>query len=64
MQTEFVLWAVKIGEPDWAEDVITATTDPKRVEAAKEWAIANGFDRLRLGTFNGEAPDFAATINR
>lgn len=60
----YTLWGTKIGAEDWQEDVITFTTDPKRIEAAKQWALANGFDRLRVATDSGEKPDFVGTINR
>jgi hypothetical protein len=58
-----VLWATKIGEPDYAEQLITEV--PERIEAAKQWALANGFDRLRVATIDlGQVPDFAATVRR
>jgi len=63
MQTERILWAVKTGDPDYAESVITSTTDPARIAAARAWAESNGFDRFRESTYSGEAPDFTATIN-
>ena len=62
---EITLFATKIGDPGWKEDVITSTTDMERLTAAREWAIANGFDRLReVALFDGSRPDFTATINK
>ena len=61
--TERRLYAVKIGAPDWAEELITEVED--RIPAAREWAEANGYDRFRIATFTwGEMPDFAATVNK
>jgi hypothetical protein len=41
-----ILWAVKQGEPDWAEQIITE--NESRFDEAKKWAEANGFDRFRI----------------
>jgi len=60
---EIALWATKIGEPSWKEDLITSTTDPAKLAAARKWAESNGFDRLRETVLDGSAPDFAATVN-
>lgn len=62
--TEYVLWAVPVGDPDWYEAVITTAptaNDPKFAKA-REWATANGFDRFRLARMDGVAPNFAATV--
>lgn len=57
-----ILWATKIGDEDWQEQLITEQSD--KIEAAKVWALANGFDRLRVATIDDNArPDFAACIN-
>ena len=62
-KTERRLYAVRKGAPDWAEQLITE--DETRIEAAREWAKNNGFDRFRVATFTpGELPDFTAGINR
>ena len=59
---EKILWGVKIGEPDYMEELITNNSD--QIEQAKVWAVANGFDRLRVAEINlNEKPDFAKTIN-
>ena len=53
---EAVLWATKIGEPDWNEQIITENAS--QIEDAKKWALANGFDRLRVSTIDNSKPDF------
>lgn len=62
MKKEFILWGVKIGEPNYMEEVITTQTDLAIIEKAREWAIENGFDRLRVSGFNWEMPDFISPI--
>ena len=61
---EFTLWAIRRGEEAWQEELITSTTDPGRLLAAREWAKTNGFDRFRISRFTGAAPDFSCTVNR
>jgi hypothetical protein len=56
-----VLWATKIGDEDWQEELITE--QPEQIEAASRWAIANGFDRLRVAEIDESVPpDFAGTV--
>lgn len=64
MKTEAkrVLWAVKIGDPSWAEQLITDKEE--NIEPAKEWASANGFDRFRIAVIDNEKPDFTKTLNK
>ena len=57
---ETILYAVKIGAQDCQEEIITMHAD--RIEAAKAWATANGFDRFRVWTYRGERPDFTACV--
>lgn len=60
---ESVLWGVKVGAPDWDEQVITtAKDDPAKLAKAREWAAANGFDRLRVAVMDDAPPDFVGTI--
>lgn len=61
-KSQRILWATKVGAPEWQEQLITEQGD--KIEAASAWAKANGFDRLRVSTFDGRAPNFARTINR
>lgn len=57
-----VLWAVKKGEPDWNEQIITEKEE--RIEDAKKWATQNGFDRFRIATIDlKEKPDFKKTFD-
>lgn len=56
-----VLWGVKKGEPDWKEQIITEQEE--RIEDAKKWATANGFDRFRIQTIDlTTPPDFKKTF--
>ena len=58
---ETILFAVKKGEPDWNEVLIT--NNPAKIEDAKKWALANGFDRLRVSKIDmNEKPDFEKTF--
>ena len=58
---ETVLFAVRKGEPDYNEVLIT--NNPDRIEDAKKWALANGFDRLRVSTIDmREKPNFRKTF--
>ena len=61
----YVLWGTKIKDADWMEQTITDTSDKQNVEKAKEWAKDNGFDRLRVMTYNNnhlEKPNFQQSI--
>lgn len=58
-----ILFAVKIGDEDWQEQLITEHED--QIEAASKWAEANGFNRLRVADIDLSAPpNFAKTINK
>ncbi len=61
MEAEHILYAVKIGDEDWQEQIITTHKD--RFEAAKKWAIENGFHMFREAVVDGSPPDFIATLN-
>ncbi len=56
-----VLFAVRKGDEDWQEQLITEVES--RIYAASAWAFANGFNRLRIATFDDKAPDFTKTIS-
>lgn len=58
----YLLWAVKIGKPDWDESVITENRSKK--ELAKKWAIANGFNRFRETEIDDNPPDFVSTLKK
>jgi hypothetical protein len=56
-----ILFAVKIGAEDWEEQLITEVED--KIPAASTWAIANGFDRLRVAEIDlTEKPDFRKAV--
>lgn len=57
-----VLFAVRKGDADWQEQLITE--QPDKIQAASEWAKKNGFDRLRIADIDlSTKPDFTKTIN-
>jgi hypothetical protein len=45
-----VVFAVKIGNEDWAEELVAE--DPADIEAAIATAKANGYDRIRVAHIN------------
>lgn len=55
-----VLFAVRIGNEDWQEELITE--DASKIEAATAWAKAHGFDRFRVAEIDDSPPDFAKTV--
>jgi DNA polymerase III sliding clamp (beta) subunit (PCNA family)/GNAT superfamily N-acetyltransferase len=58
-----ILWATKIGEPDYNEQLITENSS--QIENAKKWAIENGFDRIRVSTIDmSSKPDFKKGMNK
>ncbi len=57
-----ILWAVKIGDKDYMEEVITERED--QIPAATEWAKKNGYDRFRIAEIGQGKPDFAKTVKR
>ena len=57
------LFATRRGAPDWQEELITEVA--ARIPAARTWALANGFDRLREVEIDDTTPpDFAGTVRR
>lgn len=56
-----ILFAVKVGEPDYAEQLITEVES--RIPAASEWAKSPGFDRLRVAEIADGPPDFRKVLN-
>ena len=58
---EKVLFAVKIGEADWKE--VMLTNKEERFEDAQKWGKENGFDRFRIAEIDiTKKPDFTKTI--
>lgn len=59
---EKVLFATKIGDPNWKEDFITDKEN--EIEAATAWCKANGYDRIRVAVIDlSTPPDFTKTLN-
>jgi len=59
--SETILWAVKVGEPDWKEVLIT--NNPDKIDEARKWASENGFDRFRVASVDmSSRPDFTKTF--
>ena len=57
---ESVLWGHKPGQD---EDIITDTTSPERLAAARAWAIEQGYTGLRVQLIDGSRPDFIGALN-
>ena len=56
------MWAVKKGDPDWMEHIIT--TNPTKAKEARKWAEENGFDRFREANVDlSQPPDFTKTLS-
>lgn len=55
-----ILFAVRIGNEDWQEELITE--DQARIPAASKWAKANGFNRIRVAVIQPGKPDFAKAL--
>ena len=57
---DVILYAVKVGNEDWQEELITTAdaSDKEKLSNAKAWAESQGFDRFRVAAFDGSAPDF------
>lgn len=59
---EKVLYGIRKGQPDYMADIIT--TNEKRFDEAKAWAIENGFDRFRIAEIDlSVKPDFTKCLN-
>ena len=57
-----ILFAVKKGNEDWQEELITEQED--RIKEARAWAEQNGFDRFRIADIDlTQKPDFSKVIN-
>lgn len=61
--TATVLYAVRINNEDWQEEIIT--TNPAKIAEAKQWAINHGYNRFRVATIDLDSPpDFVGCINQ
>ena len=64
MKTEYIVYGLAKGETrDYMETILLTTTEPKHIEKVKELATVEGWHSFRVATFNGEAPNFANTLN-
>jgi|APFre7841882654_1041346.scaffolds.fasta_scaffold20883_2 hypothetical protein len=59
---EYILWGTKPNNESWQEDIITVTTSQEHLQKARKWAEDNSFQNIRVSTYNGEMPDFKATV--
>jgi hypothetical protein len=58
---EKILFATRIGDEDWKEELIT--DNEENIEAAKAWAIKNGFNRIRIAEIDlSIIPDFTKVL--
>ena len=58
MKTEFILYGLKINEPNYLENIICTSFDRNEIDKFKTLAIKKGYVKFRVATFNGEAPNF------
>jgi hypothetical protein len=58
---EKILFATRIGDEEWKEELIT--DNEENIEAATNWAIKNGFDRIRIAEIDlSIIPDFTKVL--
>jgi hypothetical protein len=60
-----VLFGVRNGAEDWQEELLTEL--PERIEAAKAWAIKQGFNPAKFRVVEidlSKAPDFSKSVKR
>jgi hypothetical protein len=58
MKTQFILYGLKLNEPDYMEDIIYTSYNPSEIGKARLLAIKKGFVKFRVATYNGEMPNF------
>ena len=64
MQTEHLLYGLAAGETrDYMATLLLVTKDPRQIERVIEIASKEGWHSFRTATYNGEAPNFASTVN-
>lgn len=62
MEKQTILYGVKIGEPNYMEQIISIY--PAEFTKAKKWATDNGFDRFRIAEIDlTTLPDFKKTLS-
>jgi len=65
---ETLLYACKIGQPDYMEEILYQckgyVNEAEIMETGKAWAAKNGYDRLRISVIDlSTPPDFTKAIN-
>ena len=61
----YLYWAVKKGNPNWAEELIIESEKKLNLSEFKKLMAKRGYDRVRESTYKlGEKPDFTKTINK
>ena len=65
---ETVLWAVKINDPDYMEEILYKckgyVNKEQLLAKGREFCEKNGYNRMRISVFDlNEKPDFKKTIN-
>lgn len=64
MKTEYLLYGLSPDETrDYMEELLVATTDYAQVQHAIKTASMQGWHSFREATYNGDAPNFSATVN-
>ncbi len=58
MKTEYILYGLKLNEPDYLESIIYTSFNRNEIDKVKTLAIKKGYVKFRVATFNGEAPNF------
>lgn len=64
MNTEHLLYGLHKDESrDYMETLLIVTKDPRQIERVIAIASKEGWHSFRTATYNGEAPNFANTVN-
>jgi hypothetical protein len=59
MKTEYILYGLKLNEPDYMEEVIFTSYNPTDIAKAKKLAIKKGYVNFIVATFKmGDMPNF------
>jgi hypothetical protein len=62
--SNYVLWGVKVGMPDWDETILLEMNDEIKItDALRKKALEKGYNRLRVAKIDmREKPDFVKTV--
>lgn len=62
--TEYLLYGLAHDESrDYMQTLLLVTHDQKQIDRVIEIASKEGWHSFRTATYNGEAPNFANTVN-